>query len=166
MPRLSHRRLAPALLAPLALAVAVGPAFAAGDEKNDAPAIKKANVAHIELSGGFPEAPQPEGPFGSLTQTLEKAKDRIEKAGADDRISAVLLRLDGPAVGFSKARSLRESIKTVRDAGKPVYVVLLRRLHPRLSGGGAPPIRSILPEKRQFDDAGRAGRSRVLQTAV
>ena len=123
MTRTTPRRLpsaAPLLLTPLLLAA---PAFADDGKKEDAkPAIEKANVAHIELSGDFPEAPQPEGPFGGLTQTLEKAKERIEKAGADDRISAVLLRLDGPAAGFAKARGLRESIKTVRDAGKPVYV--------------------------------------------
>ncbi|MEM9700889.1 MAG: signal peptide peptidase SppA [Planctomycetota bacterium] len=126
MIRSSRRRFAPVVpLAVAALTFAASPALASPLDEGDLnvkPAIAKANVAHIELSGSFPEAPQPEGPFGSLTQTLEKAKSRIEKAGADDRISAVLLRLDGPAVGFAKARSLRESIKTVQDAGKPVYV--------------------------------------------
>ena len=109
-----------------ALLLCAAPALRADDgdaaPKKAESAIAKANVAHIKITGSFPEAPQMEGPFGSLTQTLEKAKQRIEKAGADDRISAVLLRLDNPTVGFSKARSLRESIKTVRDAGKPVYV--------------------------------------------
>ncbi|MFH5805777.1 signal peptide peptidase SppA [Alienimonas sp. DA493] len=129
MTRPTPRRFAPAALVPAALAlltVGFAPAASFADEKNaeqaDArPAIEKANVAHIKLSGAFPEAPQPEGPFGALTQTLEKAKDRIEKAAADDRISAVLLEIDDPEAGFTKARSLRASIKTVRDAGKPVY---------------------------------------------
>ncbi len=134
MTRPTPRRLTPALCSlatGLALLTAgVAPALHADDGEKPAaekpaaekPAIEKANVAHIELSGAFPEAPQPEGPFGGLTQTLEKAKSRIEKAGTDDRISAVLLRLDGPSVGFAKARSLRASIQQVRDAGKPVYV--------------------------------------------
>ena len=120
-------RLAPLALALLTLGFAPNLRADDGDDAPadppaaEKPAIAKANVAHIKLSGAFPEAPQPEGPFGNLTQTLEKAKSRLEKAAADDRISAVLIEIDGPEVGFTKARSLRDSLKTVRDAGKPVY---------------------------------------------
>ena len=126
---LPRRPLAAALL--LAFAAAPVPVPAqdakpadgkAAETKADAePALEKANVAMIELTGGYPEAPQPAGPFGNLVQTLDQAKGRIEKAAADDRVHAVLLKIDSPEIGFTKARGLRDSVKTVRDAGKPVY---------------------------------------------
>ena len=98
------------------------PTFADDAKKADAkPQLEKANVAQIDLTGGYPEAPQPAGPFGNLTQTFDQVKGRIEKAATDDRVAAVILKIDDPAIGFTKARGLRESVKTVRDAGKPVY---------------------------------------------
>ena len=110
------------LLSSAAVLAAGVPALADDAKKDDAkPKLEKANVAHIELTGGYPEAPQPAGPFGNLTQTFDQVKGRIEKAATDDRVAAVILKVDAPAVGFTKARGLRESIKTVRDAGKPVY---------------------------------------------
>ena len=118
-PPIPRRLLSAALL----YAVAAAPALADDAKTDEAkPKLEKANVAHIELTGGYPEAPQMAGPFGDLTQTLDQVKTRIEKAATDDRVHAVLLKVDAPEVGFTKARSLRDSVKTVRDAGKPVYV--------------------------------------------
>ena len=115
------RRALLTLLSSAAVLAAAGPSFADDAKKNEKPKLEKANVAHIELTGGYPEAPQPAGPFGNLRQTFDQVKGRIEKAATDDRVSAVILKIDAPAVGFTKARGLRDSVKTVRDAGKPVY---------------------------------------------
>ena len=83
--------------------------------------LAKANVAHIVLDGGYPEAAPQQGLFGSVSQTLRQVTDRIEKAATDDRVHAVLLHVKGPGVGYAQARELRSAITTVRDAGKPVY---------------------------------------------
>ena len=116
------RRALLTLFSSAAVLAAAVPSFA-DDAKQDAaqPQLEKANVAQIDLTGGYPEAPQPAGPFGNLTQTFDQVKGRIEKAATDDRVAAVILKIDDPAIGFTKARGLRDSVKTVRDAGKPVY---------------------------------------------
>ena len=124
-------------LAAAALLLAAAPAFAqdgkdaakpaaelpaAEQPAAERPAIDKAYVAQIEISGSFPEAPQAGGIFGSLTETLEDVKGRIERAAADTRIAAVLLTVDGPGVDYAKAREIRQSVQAVKDAGKPVWV--------------------------------------------
>jgi protease-4 len=59
---------------------------------------------------------------------LHELTDSIRQAAEDRRISALLVRLDGPEMGWSKAESLHRAIRRFRDSGKPSLAIL--------SGGG------------------------------
>ncbi len=80
--------------------------------------------AEIVLTGSYPEGAQLPGLFGSLTENLRDAQDRLKKAVDDDRIAGVILKLDDPTelqLNWSKANEFRQAILNVRKAGKPVY---------------------------------------------
>ena len=93
---------------------------------DEVPAKKKAGVAaHIKLSGSMDEkAPTTDGLFGAVGETFEMRLDRIRKAGTDKAVSALLLEIDGPSVGWGKMHELTRAIAEVRASGKKVYAYL------------------------------------------
>jgi protease-4 len=104
-----------ALVAPLSAR-----ADAAADDK---PAAKKiVKVAHIKLSGEMVEKPPTVDPLlGSIGETLQDRLDRIKKAGADKEISALLLEINGLAIGWGKLNELSQAIAAFRATGKKAY---------------------------------------------
>jgi protease IV len=88
--------------------------------------IKKGSWLVLDLSGDLP-AYTPAGSFpGSLlagdTMTLQDALDAMGKAALDRRVAGVVWKLSaGPGAGWAKLQELRDGIRAVRDAGKPVY---------------------------------------------
>jgi protease-4 len=52
---------------------------------------------------------------------LMEITENLEKAAVDDRITGVLFRLDFPVATQGKLDEIRDGIRRVRDAGKPVY---------------------------------------------
>lgn len=66
-----------------------------------------------------------EDPFGLMAGQATSLKDlvaRLDQAGADSQVKAVILTFDGMSFGFGQLEEVRGSIQRVRDAGKRVYV--------------------------------------------
>lgn len=108
----------------------VSPLFAA-DTKNPDPvdaakaiAPRKLSVAHIELSGHYPEGAGAPGLFGDIVETLTDSLQRLDKAGRDDQLDAVILHINGPKIGWAKLHELRTGIQKLRSKGRKVYAWL------------------------------------------
>ncbi|MEN6426735.1 MAG: signal peptide peptidase SppA [Phycisphaerales bacterium] len=81
-------------------------------------------VAHFHLSGAVTEVPV-EDPFGLMAGQVTSLKDlvaRLDQAGADSQVKAVILTFDGMSLGFGQLEEIRHAIQRARDAGKRVYV--------------------------------------------
>src|SRR5262252_2192094 len=77
----------------------------------DKPASKKSPVlAHVKLSGDLDErAPAESDLFGTVASESFKDKiDRLKKAASDKEVSALLLEVDGVAVGWGKVHELTQ----------------------------------------------------------
>ena len=59
--------------------------------------------------------------LGSGPPTLTRIMENLEKARSDDRIRGVVLEVGGSDLGMAKREEIRERIRQLRDAGKPVY---------------------------------------------
>ena len=82
---------------------------------------KKLNVAHIELHGGYAEGAGAPGLFGEVVETLATILQRLDKAGKDDELDAVILHINGPSIGWAKLNELRTGIQKMRQKGRKVY---------------------------------------------
>jgi protease-4 len=85
---------------------------------------EKATVAAISLKGSLPESVGQMGLFGDSGLSLSTVIDRLDRAAADDKVSAVVLKIRNPAVGRGKIAELRAAIQRVRDADKRVVAEL------------------------------------------
>jgi protease-4 len=104
----------------LVLAGAVGWGEEQAAQTPPAPAV----VAHFHLAGELTESPMADA-FGLLGGQVTSLKDlvrRIDRAGTDDKVKAVILTYDGLEVGFAQLEEVRHAIGRVKDAGKKVYV--------------------------------------------
>ena len=70
------------------------------------------------------KAPAADNLFGSVGETFETRLGRIRKAGADKAVSALLLEIDGPALGWGKMHELTRAIADFRATGKKVYAYI------------------------------------------
>ena len=100
----------------------------AADTKTNQPADaakaiapKKLSVAHIELSGSYPEGSGAPGLFGDIVESLSTTLQRLEKASRDDALDAVILHINGPTIGWAKLHELRTGIQKIRQKGRKVY---------------------------------------------
>jgi protease-4 len=103
--------------------VFVGPA-GWGEEQAAQTPPAPAVVAHFHLAGELTESPMAD-PFGLLGGQITSLKElvrRIDQAGTDDRVKAVILTYDGLSVGFGQLEEVRHAIGRVKEAGKKVYV--------------------------------------------
>jgi protease IV len=101
-------------------ALCLGSEAAQAEEMPPAPAV----VAHFHLSGALTEAPVVD-PFGftaGQVTSLTGLADRLEQAGNDDEVRAVVLTFDRMSFGFGQLEELRAAIKRVQDTEKKVYV--------------------------------------------
>ncbi len=121
------------LSVPLLLLLCVSPAFAANTPGANTPQAadaekavtkKKLSVAHIELSGHYPEGAAAPGLFGDVVETLSSTLTRLEKAGKDDDLTAIILHINGPTIGWAKLHELRTGIQKMRQKGRKVYAWL------------------------------------------
>lgn len=85
---------------------------------------RKMRVAKIRLESTLPEGSNPEDLFSSGSGTLLDMIRRLDDAGKDDDLDAVVLQIRNPAIGRAKLDELRATIKRLRDAGKRVYASL------------------------------------------
>lgn len=112
----------------LALALAVAgsmtPTVRADDKPAESAAPTEVTFPHIDLKGNYPEgAPMP-GLFGELTETLDSAIARLDRAAADPKVGGVLLHVNGPTIGWSKMHAFRQAIARLQAKGKKVHAYL------------------------------------------
>ena len=95
-------------------------------EQEKAPPKKKpkVNVAALKVQGTLAEGQGPMSAFGVDDANLMGMIKRLDKAGDDDKVTSVLLRLRNPSVGRGKLHELRTAIARTRKAGKKVYASL------------------------------------------
>ncbi|MBI3860912.1 MAG: signal peptide peptidase SppA [Planctomycetia bacterium] len=56
-----------------------------------------------------------------MTENLETAIGRIDKAAADEKISGVILKIHDPTIGWAKMNTFRKAIARVQAKGKKVH---------------------------------------------
>ncbi|MBN1359168.1 MAG: signal peptide peptidase SppA [Sedimentisphaerales bacterium] len=108
------------------LRIVVGLVFVLGGtgwagEGNPAP---PAVVAHFHLSGALTESPMADS-LGLLAQemlSLRSLVERIDEAGSDDAVKAVILTYDGMSYGLGQLEEMRAALDRLKAAGKKVYV--------------------------------------------
>ena len=90
------------------------------------PDVQDSSVLVVEIGGELVEAP----PVDALEQFLSRGPAlptlvlQLDKAGADDRIDAVLLHLRSLRAGVAQLQELRDAVARVREQGKPVIALL------------------------------------------
>jgi len=97
-------------------------------ERMGRPTVDNNSVLVLKLSGGLPDY-VPEEPVAKLfgiqqQQSFSSILTQLRKAKIDNRISAVMLDIDFPQIGWGKADELRDAVKEFKTSGKPVYAYM------------------------------------------
>ena len=92
------------------------------------PDVPENSVLVLSVTGDLPDY-APEDPTAKLfginqTQSFTSLLMQLRKAKVDTRISAVLLDISFPGIGWGKADELRDAIKDFRASGKPLYAYM------------------------------------------
>jgi protease IV len=115
------------ILIALVLVAILGIALIYAAFRKSAPAIENNSVLALRVSGQLPDY-VPEDPlrklFGGPEQSLTGLVLQIKKAKVDKRISAILLEIDFPGIGWGKSEEIRDAIADFRSARKPVYAYM------------------------------------------
>ncbi len=86
------------------------------------------SVLVLNVSGSLPDYAAEDATakiFGiNQAQSLSSLLTQLKKAKIDARVSAVLLDIDYPAIGWGKADELRAAITDFKTSGKPVYAYM------------------------------------------
>ncbi|MBU8870398.1 MAG: S49 family peptidase, partial [Gemmatimonadales bacterium] len=101
----------------------VGSAALKFDQKSK---IQDNSWLHLDLYGEVLEYDPPGGVLGQITGgdalTLQKILENLDKAAVDERIDGVILQMSASHnAGFAKLQEIRQGVKRVQAAGKPVY---------------------------------------------
>ncbi|MFM9905230.1 MAG: signal peptide peptidase SppA [Pyrinomonadaceae bacterium] len=92
------------------------------------PDVTENSVLILSLSGELPDyvAEEPVAKaFGiKQRQSFTSLLTQLRKAKVDNRISAVLLNIDFPGIGWGKADEFRDAVKDFKASGKPVYAYM------------------------------------------
>ena len=105
------------------LLLALHPSTGRADEK-DAAAAGTATYAEIEIKGAYPEGAQLPGLFGEMTESLDVAIARLDKAAGDEKIAGVILKIHDPSIGWAKMNTFRKAIARIQAKGKKVHAWL------------------------------------------
>ncbi|MCC7086239.1 MAG: signal peptide peptidase SppA [Pirellulales bacterium] len=115
----------------VALLLVLAAPLQAADEKAKPKEPAKAEKPKLKLTFGtltlnadYAEGPGQAGIFGEMTPNLNKIIERIDAAAADDKLTGLVLHLDGLEIGRGKVGELRAAIARARKAGKRVYADL------------------------------------------
>jgi protease-4 len=92
------------------------------------PSVRSNSVLALSVSGELPDY-VPDDQFAKALgfrqqQSFTSLLTQLRKAKVDNRISAVLLDIDFPGIGWGKAYELREAIEDFKSSGKPVYAYM------------------------------------------
>ncbi len=92
------------------------------------PSIADNSVLILNISGELPDyvAEEPLAKaFGiKQSQSFTSLLTQLRKAKVDNRISAVLLDINFPGIGWGKADEFRDAVKDFKASGKPVYAYM------------------------------------------
>jgi protease-4 len=91
-------------------------------------------IAHLRITGDLPDGVGQGGLLADVSPRLHRIVERLDKAAGDERVAAVLLSIESPAVGRGRADELRAAISRLKRAGKPVAAVFV---------GGSPAAYSV-----------------------
>lgn len=94
----------------------------------DRPDVAKNSVLLLNVSGSLPDY-TPDDRFAralgfAAPQSFTGLLTQLRKAKVDNRISAVLLDINFPDLGWGRADELRDAIAEFRTSGKPVYAYM------------------------------------------
>lgn len=107
------------------MALFAAPAFSEEETKPvEAPKPGRVNWAQIEVTGAYPEGAQLPSLFGSAAEGLSDGLSRLTTAASDDSIKGVILKIDGPTIGWAKLNEFRAAIDRVKAKGKRVVAAL------------------------------------------
>ena len=101
----------------LALLIFALPALPVRADDKDEPA-GTATYAEIEIKGAYHEGASLPGLFGEMTESLDAALARLDKAAGDEKIDGVILRINNPTIGWAKMNAFRKAIARVQAKGK------------------------------------------------
>ena len=92
------------------------------------PQIADNSVLVLNVSGSLPDY-SPDDSIARLfgfgqTESFSNLLSELRKAKVDSRVSAVLLDINFPGIGWGKADELREAIADFKASGKPTYAYL------------------------------------------
>jgi protease-4 len=84
--------------------------------------VNEGSQLEVHLEGMLSDAPVQPGLFEDpedLPPTVTEVATAIRSAGSDERITGLLLRLDGVSAGWGAFQELRDAVGDFRAAGKP-----------------------------------------------
>lgn len=112
----------------LALLIVAAVALVFAVRMGSEPSVANNSVLVLSLSGDLPdyvaEEPLAEAFGVAQQQSFTNVLTQLRKAKVDSRVSAILLDIDFPGIGWGKADELREAIKDFKSSGKPVYAYM------------------------------------------
>jgi len=116
------RNLQTTIIALLAFTVLQQACFAAAPAKQDQrPVANKVTWAQIEIKGGYSEGAQAPGLFGEIEESLASGLRRLAQAADDETLSGVVLKINGPNIGWGKLNEFQQAISKIKSKGKKVY---------------------------------------------
>jgi protease-4 len=88
------------------------------------PAVRDKSVLVVELSGELPENAPIDftlALFEPPVLTFQQVLNNIDKAAVDRRITGIWLKIDSPALGWSKVEELQHKLAEFKKSGKFIY---------------------------------------------
>jgi protease-4 len=89
-------------------------------------ARRAGSVLEVAITGEVQEGASRNPFVRGEALALHDLTEAVRQAGDDRRIKALVVRLDAPEMGWSKAESLHRAILRFRDSGKPSLALLSR----------------------------------------
>jgi len=86
---------------------------------------RTATIAHLRITGDLPDGVGQGGLLADVSPRLHRLVERLDKAADDDRVAAVLVVVEAPAIGRGRGDELRAAIRRIRERDKPVSAVLV-----------------------------------------
>ena len=97
-------------------------------ERMGRPSVENNSVLVLRIAGDLPDyvAEEPVAKLFGIQQkqSFSSLLTQLRKAKIDNRIGAVMLDIDFPAIGWGKADELRDAVKDFRASGKPAYAYM------------------------------------------
>jgi len=88
------------------------------------PIVYDNSYLYISLGGQIPEYVPYDGfedLFESINLDMHSIRKSLKMAAVDDRIKAVVLRINPLLIGYAKVQEIQQSIESFRQSGKKVY---------------------------------------------